>query len=258
MALLDNWLNADLFSTLRDKVNAIVSAVNAIGGGTVNQVPVKASSGDFDYTFSNPIFNTSSSTSNSIDYTSNKTFTVPAGLAYKPGNRARAYSSATPTSFIEGEVVSYSGTSLVIKPDAIGGSGTKTDWIISLGSAATPYVNSTTTFPSISFSGGGTVTINTNQIGYSKIGGLIHLSFKIDYSTSGGTYPCSGVTLTLPTELTGVIANFTGSAVVHDATFPFVIEEAGTTLLVHDGDTGNAIPGGSNKKIYGNITYPAA
>jgi len=49
MALLQNWLNTDLFSAMRDKVNAIVTAVNNLAGGAVGFHPVKASSTDFNY-----------------------------------------------------------------------------------------------------------------------------------------------------------------------------------------------------------------
>jgi hypothetical protein len=64
--------------------------------------------------------------------TGSKTFTTQAGLAYLTGNRVRAASAADGTNFMEGLVTSYSGTTLVVSIDLIGGSGTKTDWNIGL------------------------------------------------------------------------------------------------------------------------------
>ncbi len=72
-----------------------------------------------------------SSTSLTIG-TGSKSFTTQTGLSYLAGNRARAASNAGPTNYMEGIVTSYSGTTLVISVDLIGGSGTKTDWNIGI------------------------------------------------------------------------------------------------------------------------------
>lgn len=53
MALLSSLLNGDLFSAIRDKVNAIVSTVNLLGGGTAGQAIKKNSSNDFDFSWTN-------------------------------------------------------------------------------------------------------------------------------------------------------------------------------------------------------------
>lgn len=46
MALLD-WANGDLFSTLRDKFNAVRAAVSSFAGGTAGQIWKKSSGVDF-------------------------------------------------------------------------------------------------------------------------------------------------------------------------------------------------------------------
>jgi hypothetical protein len=63
-----------------------------------------------------------------------KTFTMDAsGYAYVVGSRVRAASDASPTvNWMEGYVTSYSGTSLEITVDSIGGSGTLADWSFSI------------------------------------------------------------------------------------------------------------------------------
>ncbi|MEP6715562.1 MAG: hypothetical protein ABJC09_08295 [Terriglobia bacterium] len=59
-------------------------------------------------------------------------FTTQSGLAYSAGARARASSAANSANYMEGLVTSYSGTSLAINVDAIGGFGTKNDWNINI------------------------------------------------------------------------------------------------------------------------------
>src|SRR5205085_854599 len=61
-----------------------------------------------------------------------KTFTTQSGLAYTVGAHVRAASNATPTSYMEGLVTSYVGSTLVINADTTGGSGTAADWNINL------------------------------------------------------------------------------------------------------------------------------
>ena len=78
-----------------------------------------------------PGYQATSTTSLAIG-TGNKTFTTQAGLAYTAGARARASSAADTADFMEGLVVSYSGTTLIINVDRVGGSGTDADWNINL------------------------------------------------------------------------------------------------------------------------------
>src|SRR6202008_1158900 len=70
--------------------------------------------------------------------TGSATFTTQAGLAYTAGARARASSAANGANYMEGLVTSYSGTSLVINVDTIGGSGTHADWNINLAGVPGP------------------------------------------------------------------------------------------------------------------------
>jgi hypothetical protein len=65
-----------------------------------------------------------------------QTFTTQAGLAYSVGARARASSLSAPTNFMEGIITAYSGTTLTINADLIGGSGTYADWNFNIAGAA--------------------------------------------------------------------------------------------------------------------------
>ncbi len=262
MSLLSNWLNADLFSVLRDKVNAIVTAVNPLAGGATGQYLAKVNGTDFNSHWITPPFDafiTSSVTSNTIDYSGNKTFTVASGLTIKKGNRLRAASLANLSNFIEGEVVSYSTTTLVIKPDVIGGTGTLIDWTISLGSGATIYRKIyTNAFSAITFTGG-TATINSQNSHIRKGNGIINLSFQINFTSTSG-FPSSQVTLTLNSELVassvGTGSNNIGSAVVGNAVYPFNIyyEEGDLAMSIVSGNSGADIPSGTHN-IIGNIVY---
>jgi len=59
----------------------------------------------------------------------NHDFTVPANLAYTPGARVRAMCSTSNLSgYMDGQVVAYSGTTMKILVDSVGGSGTCNAW----------------------------------------------------------------------------------------------------------------------------------
>ena len=64
--------------------------------------------------------------------TGSKTFTTQSGKPYLVGTRLRASSEADPADYMEGLVTSYSGTTLIILMDNIGGSGTDADWNINV------------------------------------------------------------------------------------------------------------------------------
>jgi len=64
--------------------------------------------------------------------TGSKAFTTQAGLAYVAGDYARAISRADPTNYMEGSLTSYSGTTWTLNSTITGGSGTHTDWDLTL------------------------------------------------------------------------------------------------------------------------------
>lgn len=77
-------------------------------------------------------YKTTSTTSLAIALGS-KAFTVASGLSYQIGTRCRATSAAGSGNFMEGNVSAYSGTTLTVLVDTIGGTGTLTDWNINIG-----------------------------------------------------------------------------------------------------------------------------
>jgi len=60
------------------------------------------------------------------------TFTTQSGLAYRAGARVRASSQANTANYMEGLVTSYSGTTLVVSISRTSGSGSHSDWNLSL------------------------------------------------------------------------------------------------------------------------------
>lgn len=65
--------------------------------------------------------------------TGSKVFTTQSGKSFQTGEYIIAVSAANPTvNYMFGDVTSYSGTTLTLNSTIIGGSGTKTDWIISI------------------------------------------------------------------------------------------------------------------------------
>ncbi len=75
------------------------------------------------------LYSSTSTTSLAIA-TGSKAFTTQSSLAWQPGERVRATSDANSANYMEGVVASYSGTTLTVTVDTIGGSGTLTDWTI--------------------------------------------------------------------------------------------------------------------------------
>lgn len=71
------------------------------------------------------------STSSVVVGTGSKSFTTQAGIAWVQGQRVRAVDS-TNNNIIEGEITSYSSTTLTINADYIEGSGTISSWTISI------------------------------------------------------------------------------------------------------------------------------
>ncbi len=62
-----------------------------------------------------------------------KVFTIAAAKAFQTGQYVMAVSSANPTvDYMFGDVTSYTGTTLTVNVTVAGGSGTHTDWIISI------------------------------------------------------------------------------------------------------------------------------
>ena len=80
-----------------------------------------------------PTYGGTSTTSLTIG-TGAQAFTTQAGLAYQNGARVRASSAANTSNWMEG-LVTYSGTTLTITVDKVGGSGTHADWNFNIAGA---------------------------------------------------------------------------------------------------------------------------
>lgn len=75
------------------------------------------------------LYSSTSTTSLAIA-TGSKVFTTQTSLAWQAGERVRATSDANAANYMEGVVASYTGTTLTLTIDTIGGSGTLADWSI--------------------------------------------------------------------------------------------------------------------------------
>ena len=105
--------------------NAATSATNAYNSelaAAVSAASAAAIAGAF----------VGTSTSSLTIGTGNKTFVTQSGEQYTAGVTLSAVSAANTANYMLGQVVSYSGTSLVINVTVTSGSGTYADWNISL------------------------------------------------------------------------------------------------------------------------------
>ena len=117
-------------NTVTQATNAAASAVSAANSAAAAAVAVGTTS--------------TSTTSNSVSIAS-KTFTTQAGKAYVIGMYVVVASTGTPANTMFGNITAYnSGTgSLTVNVIQITGSGTNTDWSISLSAPARQYPNPT-------------------------------------------------------------------------------------------------------------------
>ncbi len=72
------------------------------------------------------------STTSLLIGTGTKAFVTQTGLGYTAGQRARASNTADTNNFMEGRVASYSGSTLTLTVDVVGGSGTLAAWTINV------------------------------------------------------------------------------------------------------------------------------
>jgi len=81
--------------------------------------------------------NDTSTTSNQVDSLGDKTFTVSINKSFRPGMWLTIADAAAPTeNSISGQVKTYISTTLVFTAISFRGTGTKTDWVISMGAAS--------------------------------------------------------------------------------------------------------------------------
>ena len=116
--------------------DAAQSAVDATNNGATqvslatDQVTLATTQANLAATLAAGIRATSSS-SNSISLGS-KTFTIQSGKQFQAGQFVMVNDSATPTNYLFGQITSYSSTSLVINVIVTSGSGTISNWNISI------------------------------------------------------------------------------------------------------------------------------
>jgi hypothetical protein len=77
------------------------------------------------------VANIATSTTSLLIAVGSKTFTTQAGKQFAVGQFITAASAANLANYMQGDVVSYSGTTLVLNVTNIGGSGTYADWTLS-------------------------------------------------------------------------------------------------------------------------------
>jgi hypothetical protein len=202
-----------------------------------------------------------STTSNTVG-TGSLTFTTQSGLAYNVGARIRISSSATPANYVEGVCTAYSGTSLTILSDAVGGSGAFTSWNLNIagqpGAAKTAFVvgsnggdisTTSTSFvdvtgmvQSIAASVGDRIIVEYVGIWYltSGAGQSPKVSFKInttDLTTMWGSYSIGTIGyfagMNARACFTAAAGNISGGLVTAQARMQ--LQAAGTLLAVNSG-----------------------
>lgn len=122
---------ADTTHSFNQAVNDLLAVKMVVSGGTftggiVLQWGTPGTSGP-----TGPGYTAASTSAVTIGVGS-KTFTVGSGLAYAPGNTVVIASAANPANLMFGSITSYSGTSMIVNVTVAAGSGSHSDWNISL------------------------------------------------------------------------------------------------------------------------------
>ncbi len=129
--------------------------------------------------------------------TGSKAFTTQAGLAYIAGSRVRAISDANSANWMEGDVASYSSTTLTLTVDVVGGSGTLADWSFTIaGEKGADGADGTGT--TISVSDGTTTTSSVDTIEFSGATVTDNSDGSVTVAVTGGG---SSVTLNAQTTM---------------------------------------------------------
>lgn len=132
--------------------------------------------------------------------TGSQIFTTQAGLAYMTGDQAIIVSAANSANYMQGQVTSYSGTSLVVSVTVISGSGAHTDWNISLTGLQGPGYAATSAT---------SVTISTGSQTFTTQSGLAY---------SAGVYVIIASQANTANNMIGTVTSYSGSSLVVNVT----------------------------------------
>ena len=206
-----------------------------------------------------------STTSLTIANSVTRVFTITSGSAFATGVRVRAASAATPASYMEG-IVTVSGTTMTMTVDAIGGSGTYSDWNINatgnIGATGAPGgVTSIVAGTNITISptgGTGAVTINGSASGVTSFNGVTGAITGVN-SVNGSTGTVTGLAPTASPTLTGTVQLGTAATLAFegatsnafDTTVTVVDPTANRTITLPDASGTVALTGSTVASVNG-------
>jgi hypothetical protein len=193
--------------------------------------------------------------------TGSRSFETQSGLAYVAGSRARVASAATPTNFVEGIVTSYSGTTLALTADTIGGTGTLSLWNISL--AGSPGATGPTGTTGATGPAGGTGPTGATGAGYLATSATSRAvnSGAVSFTTQAGTAMALGMRVRVASRedvfdfMEGTIVEYSGT------TLTIYVDRVGGSgthadwNIVAAGDAGATGPSGASFGVFGPFGY---
>lgn len=180
-----------------------------------------------------------STTSNTIGLGA-KTFTTQADKQFITGQFLVIASNANDANYFHGQVTSYSGTSLIMNILDLGGSGTFTDWNISI---------SGTQGPTGSGAAFNTITSGTNAIAAMVVGTGASLSTSGSGTIAATSVPATGVTGTATVAQGGTgLATLTANNVI-------LGNGTSNVQFVAPGTSGNVLTSNGTSWLSSPVTY---
>mgnify|MGYP000122439633 CR=1 FL=1 len=166
--------------------------------------------------------------------TGSKTWTTQTGLAYIAGSRVRAVETGS-SQWMEGEVISYSGSTLNVNVDLFSGIGTYSNWGFSLAGVrgATGAGFSDADYGDVTISGSvSAITIDNTAVTYAKMQNVSAASKLLGRGSAAGSGSPQEITIGAGLTMSGTTLTASGATVADSDYGDITVTGSGTSWTI--------------------------